>query len=613
MLTNLNNQLYKSSYPFIHITFILIMEAPKQIAFFNKDSMNNNNDQAAFVHHINELKEYLSKAGNHPVLFASIIGPYQVGKSSTLKRISGNKHYETGTGNNEKTEGIFIDGPYPISQIKTRFNLSDDHFGQSFHSNNINGQNDDLEPYLYFLDIEGFGGFRYGRNTQSNSLIFQKLVVPFIGISSIVFFQDTPRSSDSSVQTFFNVLSLLNAVSPESDKNNNENRDNERKQNESQKLIMVLTQCDEKMVLENGYQFDYSKPTIETLDINQNNLYEGWAKLRFGDIEMPITISPLLFYDKNIREQSHNFNESFKVLVEKMLQSLKEIIDSDYLFTKEHVLEVFETITNELSKDDLSFAIENARRTQFEMQIIERLQSLENHMNNFIKEFIRHNIKENEIQSPKEIEILKTRTKEAAIHEMKKKILSRLYNTPIVKKYMEKLNELIEQEWKEKYDNVIFRNKINYVNQAYEDSIQFYKNILNQQRNSLNDVKFYLRTKGITHQIIEKTISDTMKHFETKFYEMVFHQTSLSIEEKLSSKSKLSTCISSEVTQIYFDSRQMLTEVWYEHEKENKNLLVTRIWVVRCTRYPEGHVDRVRVDKTAYGGLGKLFGEMFGY
>lgn len=114
-----------------------------------------------------------SKEAKKQILFVDAIGLYKTGKTTTHKALTRNTAHVSGNAIREETHGIFIDGPYEISYLMDGFGMK---------PMRDLGQN---SPHIYFLDIEGFGGFKNASNADVAVKLYQKLAIPFIGLSLI--------------------------------------------------------------------------------------------------------------------------------------------------------------------------------------------------------------------------------------------------------------------------------------------------------------------------------------------------------------------------------------------------------------------------------------------
>lgn len=143
---------------------------PKFIVNFDSDSEGNLVDAK-----IDEqmFRSVISRSKNRPMLFVDALGMPQQGKTTMIKILTRNTAHESGNGRDEQTKGITIDGPYEIEELIKGYGLKPTiDLGRA-------------APHVYFLDIEGYGGFCRGRNYDDAKRIYQKFAVPFCGISGV--------------------------------------------------------------------------------------------------------------------------------------------------------------------------------------------------------------------------------------------------------------------------------------------------------------------------------------------------------------------------------------------------------------------------------------------
>lgn len=116
------------------------------------------------VIHEDKLKSIMEEAGEAQVVIITVVGPYQVGKSSLIGYLANDKSIATGDGAQEVTTGSIIYGPYNYNDIRVRFNLSVI-----------------AKPVLvYFFDTEGICGHRLENSSILNKVLLTEVLSPAV-------------------------------------------------------------------------------------------------------------------------------------------------------------------------------------------------------------------------------------------------------------------------------------------------------------------------------------------------------------------------------------------------------------------------------------------------
>ncbi|KAK8841391.1 alpha-actinin [Tritrichomonas musculus] len=154
----------------------------------------------------NELKTVLERAGSRPIICVSILGSYQQGKSTTLSGITGNYGYAIGNSMNDKTKGVYIDGPYEIDYLYERFNYIPS-------KENFYLKVDALKPVVFLFDIEGYGGVLHGEEEKKNTDLFIQLCTPFMCISSVFIYLSPAAPQVHEIQTIVDTMRISTLTS----------------------------------------------------------------------------------------------------------------------------------------------------------------------------------------------------------------------------------------------------------------------------------------------------------------------------------------------------------------------------------------------------------------
>lgn len=118
---------------------------------------------------ISTFNEIMAEAGNMQVVIISIIGPYQVGKSSLISMLTRDAEIEEGNSADETTEGADIYGPYLFNDIRANFGL----------------ESLSKDILVYFFDTEGICGQRIENNPTLNRLLLTEILSPYVALSHI--------------------------------------------------------------------------------------------------------------------------------------------------------------------------------------------------------------------------------------------------------------------------------------------------------------------------------------------------------------------------------------------------------------------------------------------
>lgn len=125
-----------------------------------------------------ELERIAEREGDNPVVFVMALGPFQTGKSTYLRALTGNAAFYPGCGESSTTKGVLLDGPYRPSDLVDR--IPDDIYGRlKDRCRNISRRSD---PSIYFLDSQGIGD---EQSEQAHKDLFERMIALFAAVSLV--------------------------------------------------------------------------------------------------------------------------------------------------------------------------------------------------------------------------------------------------------------------------------------------------------------------------------------------------------------------------------------------------------------------------------------------
>ncbi|KAH0788083.1 hypothetical protein GPJ56_007914 [Histomonas meleagridis] len=238
----------------------------------------------------------VEKAQGKPIVFVTILGPYEIGKSSIIKKLTGDNGIQIGNGLYETTTGIMLHGPYPYNQLR-----------KSFEMETI----EDNDTQVFFVDTEGFAYFSDTKHEQEYISILNKLFAPYFALSIVnvlMVRRNLVRSEIKYVKDIINVIETCQSKS-----NHNQNP----------KLISLCTN-----VLPQ-WEVDARNKFIENIGAEAD--YTEFLTLPQFDIQ------------SDLLNQSQEFNNSFKIFAQALLKSIEEV-RNEFTFDSESAFQVFNEI-----------------------------------------------------------------------------------------------------------------------------------------------------------------------------------------------------------------------------------------------------------------------------
>lgn len=275
-----------------------------------------------------ELQKVLkhSKENNRSILFIDAIGGYQTGKTTLFKAITRNTAHETGNGNEEQTHGVYIDGPYEIIEL-------------------INGYGSQIElkaeiqtPHIYFIDIEGFNGFRNGNDSNISNNLYHQLAIPFVGLSAIhVAFLNDQKEGLSTFEQIFSTIQLSNLSIGSNAKENS-------------KLIFCL-----KTVGNHPFDIDFEDINKISSDQVSAKFHEYYSqKLKQFDSTFQIRCLPRIDPRHPSKTEIPKFQAAYDIFVDDVFKMIIETINSGNSLYYDQVIERFNALIRTSVKIDIT-------------------------------------------------------------------------------------------------------------------------------------------------------------------------------------------------------------------------------------------------------------------
>lgn len=267
------------------------------------------NENNSIVFDSPAFHEVISRADGRSIVFAVVIGGFQRGKTSFISLLTGNDQHRIGNGLREENSGITIDGPIFINDIAGQWNIND------YIDNN--------NTALFICDIEGFGSYRRGINTEQNTIFFSKLCVPFFSIAScIIYFADMNNNQDESMQliSIFRMAQVIN--------------------NQQINLLTLVRNVDFLN------DVDYSQPELDSYNrISQILADDLQPRLIRHQRNISINMKPLPPYNRRMDpfHQNNSYYMGFRFVINDILRILTN-----------------NNITNHMNADDILSTFSNA-------------------------------------------------------------------------------------------------------------------------------------------------------------------------------------------------------------------------------------------------------------
>ena len=131
------------------------------------------------------------------LLIVTLVGPYQVGKSSFIAHLTGDIKIQIGSGIEPVTKGVWFYGPYSLNALKQRWQVP---------------EVPDDKTKVIFVDTEGFQGDDVGHSYGENIILMCQMLAPYIAISQVCMLfhsANIARSTTETLQYFLDVTQRI--------------------------------------------------------------------------------------------------------------------------------------------------------------------------------------------------------------------------------------------------------------------------------------------------------------------------------------------------------------------------------------------------------------------
>ncbi|KAH0797345.1 uncharacterized protein GO595_009848 [Histomonas meleagridis] len=315
-----------------------------------------------FKHVLKEFKDAMMEAQGKPIIFVTIFGSYQIGKSSTLKLLTGDKSIAVGNGRDEETTGAFIYGPLPYNDFRKKF-------GMEIIPNN--------ETQIFFIDTEGSDGFNAvdGFNAgdgqiQAGHYLMSQLIYPYAALSSVIISMLETNFSNGVADTIKEILKTIDLIIRGTLKS------------DLSKNLIALVRNVPKYQPSKGKFDKYQKKIKKSIyrKIQNTIQYNDFIPL------YPIDINA------DIMAQGFEFNLGFKIFAQRLINHIEEA-RKEFTFDWESACEMFENLINLPEQQDIIQVIiqifqdtqnknyENKYKPIVEEIIQKKIQELDNKIN----------------------------------------------------------------------------------------------------------------------------------------------------------------------------------------------------------------------------------------
>ena len=296
----------------------LIQENPQPKTSSNNQNLpkyiccTSHNESACFIPDPKCFRQSLEPSKGKRVIFLTFYGPYQRGKSSIIKLLAGYKgdSIQTGDGLSETTRGIYVYGPYPYNDIRTRFRVNEIKY-------------DDTQ--LYFFDTEGLFGVYGGGNTELNTFLFSQHIAPYAALSNVLV------SVLSEFVTYREVVGL-NTVNSVVDAILQENGI------ESARLMGIIT--NNRLFKPQNFKEKQKEISNEMNEKFMNNF-------RFDEF-VPL---PCLDVNNDIFHQYQDYVDVFEIFGQHLIQQIDESLKFSVLNTDD-ACKIFEDLVSRIMKEN---------------------------------------------------------------------------------------------------------------------------------------------------------------------------------------------------------------------------------------------------------------------
>ncbi|KAH0793800.1 hypothetical protein GPJ56_002352 [Histomonas meleagridis] len=387
------------------------------------------------------------RAQGKPIIFVTIFGSYQIGKSTTIQKLTGDNTIAIGDGSNEETTGAFIYGPYSYQNLRLKFKMGKTE------------KND--ETQIFFIDTEGCNGFEMGNsNPEASSYLLGQLIAPYAAISHLVIAMTTPNISSHEVNTYKKIINIVDSITQGTkifDKN---------------RLITLVRDVSKY------------KPSEGNFDQIQNYVTNYFFD-KFGKNFQHNKVIPLPQYDINNKNEdiAKEFEHGFNIFSGKLFEHI-ETIRKNITFDAEGYCNIFEQLVRKIESKNLDIIANQILNNEIQ-------KSEERNMTPIIEDIIRKKFEainslmkeyEDQLRNEQIVSALfidLNNVSQELIYEIEKK-LPHIQQMDIFKKYKRYIHEEIPKKYtvfeglhkkiKEKQLNFL-KNKVNDVIKKGENDI----------------------------------------------------------------------------------------------------------------------------------------------
>ncbi|KAK8834434.1 hypothetical protein M9Y10_018149 [Tritrichomonas musculus] len=300
------------------------------------------------------------------IIFITIFGGFQMGKSTTLYLLSGNEKYVLGDGIDETTRGVSIDGPYKLS-----------HFNNAFGKIQTNNKNFDKDfpaltneeiikedPYVFLVDAEGYDGDVNGFDNETNLKLYKDLIRPYLALSTNLLLLCDKAQGRSSRDFAIDNLSITKFADPH-DLN-------------MLSLMILIRNVDKFKFLEREYEFNdpFNKKQFEDTAMKFKEKFNH----NFGENGITTIFSPLSLFETHYQKDLPNgeiplFDKSFIVMARKILNEISHLHSTTHITNKNGAIELFKVLSeaNQMeSEEDEASKIREEQEKAYKTLLQER-------------------------------------------------------------------------------------------------------------------------------------------------------------------------------------------------------------------------------------------------
>lgn len=273
-----------------------------------------------YTPNINDVCRKLNAIGPDRVVLITLIGSYQTGKSSMIKRMTRFSGVKIGNGKDDETKGAVLYGPFSYNKIRSEFKLE--------------RVPEDLN--VMFVDTEGANGFFQKNSFEAATNLIVNLLTPFTAMSDIIISLNKSNITQAETETVTEVIKAIKSL-----------------RNDWENIYLVNS-------FTNYPDYDPINKPNEIESIFQNAADDSTKK--FPQIQFSETI-PLVQYDikntkKDIFAQDESFQKGFAIFASKIINLIEKRKDK-FIVDGTSMAKLFTSFaSNEIVKDFAAIAQE---------------------------------------------------------------------------------------------------------------------------------------------------------------------------------------------------------------------------------------------------------------